>query len=127
MVSFFILLSFLLHLIIFITLYHGYERFKRDKDEQLEQINELLTNFMDDIRTENDKLEMKINEMDMHGDLRTMTDRFSTSALASDQPSPPLEKVSEWKAQERVKQTAPEDIVETSLESRVFQLVQEGK
>lgn len=65
MTSFFLLLSFLIHAILFITIYHLYEKTKKDKDEQLKQLEELLTDFMKNIQLENEKLEKKIFEAEI--------------------------------------------------------------
>src|SRR5690625_6162584 len=62
MTSFLLLLSFLIHLLLIITIYHLHEKLKKSKLEQLEQFEEVLASFMDEIREENTKLEQKLRE-----------------------------------------------------------------
>lgn len=90
MTSFLLLLSFLIHLILFITIYHIYEKTKRDKDEQAKQLENMLANFMKDIRHENNKLEQKIRENDLRQNIN-----YESTPTARKQPFPTQEIVLE--------------------------------
>lgn len=64
MTSLLLLVSFLIHLILFIALYHLYQRVSQDKQEQhiqSERIEQLLMSFLEEIRLENEKLDEKIS------------------------------------------------------------------
>lgn len=124
MISFFLLLSFLIHIILFITIYHLYEKTKRDKDEQVKRLEEILTEFMKNIRMENDQLERKIYENEMRQQIKLDDNRPQQKPLNTQTDVPK----DEWKVPDyTVKENLKEDIVETSLESQILQLAREGK
>lgn len=105
-----------------------YERTKRDKDEQAEQLAKMLTNFMNDIQLENSKLEQKIHENELRKNIKyeysppiqKQVDRetVTTESYVPNRPKPTPN-------YETKRQT--EDVIETSLEGQVLQLHREGK
>lgn len=127
MTSFLLLLSFLIHLILFISLYHLYERIKRDKDEQAEQIKEMLANFMNDIRHENNKLEQKIHESKLKQHINNEYTPPTPKDLKDEQQSKgEIESTTPY-AKPKRQQKQVEDVIETTLEGQVLQLAHEGK
>lgn len=140
MTSFFLLVSFLLHAIAFISIYHVYEKTKKDKAEQIARLEELMDDFMKNIRHENEKLEKKVYEAEMR---RKMSDE---RALKKNVESDLIERMlndtnrKEAEINETVKEPKKtweltnikaekevEDVVETSFEGQVLQLFRAGK
>ncbi|HLS23322.1 MAG TPA: hypothetical protein VK037_05340 [Pseudogracilibacillus sp.] len=124
MTSFLLLLSFLIHLLLIITIYHLHEKLKKSKLEQLEQFEEVLASFMDEIREENTKLEQKLREekvrrnVTYHRPITSSTPNFESNvAYQKNEDALSL----------RHSPSQEEDKVETSLESKVLQLQGEGK
>ncbi|HZW68206.1 MAG TPA: hypothetical protein VFF20_06345 [Pseudogracilibacillus sp.] len=147
MTSILLLLSFLIHLLVLITIYHLYEKSKRNKDEQAEQLEKMLTDFMHDIRVENNKLEEKINENELHQQISYNHDSSSQSTISKSQNQSkayiskdddgelesldinytrPKNKFASHLA--KASQTQEnEDIIEKSLASQIMRLAQAGK
>lgn len=123
MTSFLLLLSFLIHLILFITIYHLYEKTKRDQNEQAKEVENMLANFTERIRSENEKLEQKLHENKLK---QRMTHEYTPPI-----PAETAHKVSNIKTttydKPAIKQPKMEDVVETSLEGQVLSLAKAGK
>lgn len=147
MTSFLLLLSFLIHLLVLITIYHLYEKSKRTKNEQTEQLQKMLNDFMHDIRVENNKLEEKIYENELP---KRVTSNNHPSSLSRTH-EPIQSKKTDASSYDDVEIDAlgmndtetksdfashlakashtqeKEDIIETSIESQMMRLAQEGK
>jgi|SRR5699024_4977775 len=147
MTSFLLLLSFLIHLLVLIMIYHLYEKSKRNKDEQAEQLQKMLTDFMHDIRVENNKLEQKIYENELRQQISYDHNPSSQSTISKtlDQSNAYLSKYDDGEVESlEINDTKPinkfashlakasqihekEDSIETSIESQIMRLAQEGK
>jgi len=124
MTSFLLLLSFLIHLLLIIIIYHLHEKIKKSKLEQSEQLEEMLASFMDEIREENMKLEQKLREEKVR---RNVTyHRPTTSSTTNIESNVAFQKNKDALSL-RHSPSQEEDKVETSLESKVLQLQGEGK
>src|SRR5690625_2836806 len=60
MTSFLLIISLLLHLIMFIIIFYLYQHLQLIKSEQAKEINELLSNFLHEIKLENKALKQPI-------------------------------------------------------------------
>lgn len=146
MTSFFLLLSFLIHAILFISIYHLYEKTKKDKNDQVKRLEEILSEFMKSIQLENEKLEKKIYESEIrqqvlnnhspnvhhpteinNHDSKKFSDIIESVPKAMPRSEKPLDEANrDWDTSKYV-DNRPKDIVETSIEGQVLQLFKEGK
>ena len=118
MTSFLLLLSFLIHLLLIITIYHLYEKIKRDKNEQAEQFKSMLMTFTNEIRQENIKLEQKL----VKKNLKQLSKKSnSTNILPHDEPEYLMDE-KKYKEEFEIN-----DQVETTFVGQVLQLLQDGK
>lgn len=136
MTSFLLLLSFLIHAILFITIYHLYEKTKKDKNEQLARLEELFADFMKNIQLENEKLEQKIYEAEMRQQVLNETAPNATLQNELNEVKPIVlneQKLKDnqtkdvWDHSKLIEEKETKDMIETSIEGQVLQLFHEGK
>ncbi len=125
MTSFLLLVSFLIHLLLIIAVYHLYDKLKQTKTAQADELKEMLASFMEEIREENQKLEENLRK---ERESRHIRDHVARTRLMSESEL----KQSYSKGPKEEPLMPPPEIqageqVETSLESKVLQLKQEGK
>lgn len=123
MISFLILLSFLLHLVLFIIIFQLYQHIQKIKEQNNRHLEILLSEFMDDIRLENKRLEDKINLSEENARMNSQTiDLHQT--IPTNEPTNAYE---QWTTQQLLNDKKKQDAVETSIESKILRLASEGK
>lgn len=102
-----------------------YEKIKRDKDEQFKELEEILAEFMKNIRLENERLERKLFEGEIKG--QALYENKRPRSEYEQKQNQINEAAYEQESYTLQQHKMERDIVETSVESQILQLAKEGK
>lgn len=102
-----------------------YEKIKRDKDEQFKELEEVLAEFMKNIRLENERLERKLFEGEIKG--QALYENKRPQSEDEQKQNQVNEAAYEQENYTLQQHKMAKDIVETSIESQILQLAKEGK
>src|SRR5690625_646110 len=121
MTSFLLLLSFFIHLVLFIIIFRLYEQVKYLKEKETNYMKDTLATFLAEIRKENQMLELKLSQQNNE---KYVTNNIDTNKLP-EHTTHNMNGRTSWI--ERMGRTNNTDIVNTSVESRILQMNIEGK
>jgi|GEM_PF-1726976 len=132
MTSLLFIISFLLHIIALFAIYQLFKETQNLKKTHIEDLDELMTAYLDELRVENERLESRLSN-------KTQLLKSSISSLRSEEPSEDNEIIGEGinekqlESERRLEFSASEipmkqeDQFTTSLQSRILLLAQQGK
>src|SRR5690625_4446007 len=130
MVSLLLIISFLLHIILLIAIYFLYqqiEQLKRDKNSQLETT---LSNFLNEIKAENERLQLQIKNENNTVENKVNHNRPNVhfeQEMQKNMIKKDVKREYNYKPPQPLLQVEKKlDKLETSLEAQVFQLAEEG-
>ena len=122
MVSLLLIISFLIHIILLLAVYYLYTQLQLIKNNKDENLQELLTNFIHEIRAENEQLKLQLDETK-----RNEKKHINAPPLPKHL-KPLLEKQEEEENRKKSKSSLSikKDRLETSLEVQIAQLSKQG-
>jgi len=131
MTSFLLIISFLLHLVLFMIIFYLYQHIQTIKSDQTKEIEDLLNNFLREIKLENKNLRNPINHFEYQND----SNRYVQKKSESDEQAQISLKENENKkdiALDRLNSTSKTSItnkpdkIETSMHSQVNYLYEQN-
>lgn len=129
MTSLLLIISFLLHIVLLVVVYQLYQMIQRLKSEKNHEIEVLFSEFLNELKRENLYLQHQIHHKDEHRPASKQTnDNGPANNYTPPMPAEPQSAVSD---RESAKDLAPlitekTDKVETSPESKIFQMYNDG-
>lgn len=131
MVSLLLIISFLLHIVIFIAYFNLSNQMALLKEENISEIEQLFAKYLDEIKLENDRLQQEIlqpnqtNKIASNEKQKKPTNNvvsYTRKDLINQVKNEPVQSTNKLK-QEAIKQ---DDVVETSIEANALQLYEQG-
>src|SRR5690625_3686254 len=131
MTSFLLIISFLLHLVLFMIIFYLYQHIQTIKSDQTKEIEELLNNFLCEIKLENKNLSNTIN----HFEYQNYSNQYEQKKSESEEQAQISLKENENKkdiALDRLNSTSKTSItnkpdkIETSMHSQVNYLYEQN-
>jgi len=134
MTSFLFIVSFLLHILLLITVFYLYQHIQSLKNNQTSEVEHMLNNFLQQLKLENEELEKKIHQANITPDEKQkLRKHINEEARETKETNEMSESHKTIETNESSYEFPPihmeepnVDQVETSLHSQVFHLHKKG-